>query len=187
MTAILTAMMAVVLYATPLFAAGLDTPSLSAPLALTRFFDPDSLLVTNGGVRFSAADDLTLEPKWGVGYRAVEMYVPGGVKESSQLQAQAGWRLSLAKAFYLSAAAKLTVLTYESASRHTGQELGARYDYDFVRAFRNPLSWTGEIGVRLSRWADLNLFYDKNPISGWLSEQSRQEELIGTRIIYRFR
>lgn len=179
--------MVLVLSATPLLAAGLGTPSLSAPLAGTGFFDPDPLL-TNSGLKYSAAGDLTLEPEWGLGYRAVEREVPGGIEESThKVHAQAGWRLSLAETLYLSAAAKLPVYTFESAGRSTGEVLGTRQGYDFARPFGNALCWTGEIGVRLSPAADLTLHYDQSPVSGWLSGGGRQEERIGTRIIWKFR
>lgn len=187
MTAILAASLIVVLSATPLLAAGLGTPSLSAPLATTRFFDPDRL-VTTGGMRYSAASELTLEPEWGVGYSVLEREHPGGIEESThRVHAQAGWRVSLADTLYLSAAAKVPVITFESAGRYTGQELGARYGYDFARPFRSPLTWTGEVGVHLSSWTDLTLYYDQSQLSGWLSGGRQQEERIGTRIILRFR
>ncbi|HBG04308.1 MAG: hypothetical protein A2075_14135 [Geobacteraceae bacterium GWC2_58_44] len=182
----LAACMLLLLCATPLLAAGFDTPSLSAPLAASHFFDPDRLLTT-AGVKYSAADDLTLEPEWGLGYRALEREIPGGIEESTHLvHAQAGWRLSLAETLFLSAAAKLPVLSYESTGRNTGQQLGTRYGYDFARPFRNALTWTGEVGVHLSSGTDLSLYYDQSPVSGLWSGGRQQEERIGTRIIWRF-
>jgi len=187
MTKLLAACMLLLVTATPLLAAGLITPDLSAPLSPARFFDPDRFL-TNGGVRFSAASDLTLQPEWGIDYRELERGIPGGVIEESThlVHALAGWRLSLADTLYLSAAAKLPVVTFESADRYTGQEVGSRYSYDFARPFRNPLTWTGELGFHLSSWTDLILYYDQSSVSGSLSGAPKQEELIGTRIILRF-
>ena len=79
MTKLLAACMLLLVTATPLLAAGLVTPDLSAPLPTARFFDPDRFL-TNGGVRFSAASDLTLQPEWGVSYRELERDIPGGIE-----------------------------------------------------------------------------------------------------------
>lgn len=175
------------LSATPLLGAGLDTPTLSPPLAVVHFFDPERMLTT-AGVKYSPAYDLTLEPELGLGYRELERDLVGGMEESyQQLHAQAGWRLTLAETLYLSAAAKLQVLTVESVGRATGQELETRYGYDFTHPLHNALNWTGEIGLRLSRWTDLNLYYDQTPVTGWLPDGRQQEERIGTRIIWRFR
>ena len=189
MTAMLAACMFLLLSASPLLAAGLGTPSLSAPfaetLATSRFFDPDRLLTT-GGVKYSAADDLTLEPEWGLGYSAVGREFSGLIEQTThRVHAQAGWRLSLADTLYLSAAAKLPVVTVESAGRFTGQEVGTRYD--FARPFQNTPAWTGEVGVHLSSGADLTLYYDQGPLSDWFSGGRQQEERIGTRINLRFR
>jgi hypothetical protein len=187
MIKILAAFLVLVLSATPLLAAGLVTPSLSAPLATTRFFDPDRLLTT-GGVKYSAANELTLEPEWGLGYRAMEREFAGGIEESThRVHAQAGWRLSLADTLYLSAAAKLPVVTFASADRYTGQDLGSRQGYDFVHPFRNTLTWTGEVGLHLSSWTDLTVYYDQSHVSGWFPGGPQQEERIGTRIILRFK
>ena len=188
MKEMLASFMVLLLCTTPLFAAGLGTPSLSAPLATARFFDPDRLLTT-GGVRYSAAKNLTLEPEWGVGYRAMERELSGGIEESTRrVHAQAGGRLSLADTLYISAAAKLPVVTFESADRFSGQELGTRQGYDFARPFRNTPTWTGEVGIHLAPKADLTLYYDQSPVSSWLSGgRAQDEERIGTRIIFRFK
>jgi len=168
-------------------AAGLGTPSLSAPIATTRFFDPDRFLTT-GGVRYSAASDLTLEPELGVGYRASERDLPGGAEESiHRVHAQAGWRLSLADTLYLSAAAKLPVYSYQSQGSYGGQNLGSRQGYDLVRSFRGVPSWTGEVGLHLSQRADLTLYYDQALAPGGVPGMNPQEERVGTRIIWRFK
>jgi len=186
MTKLVAPLIALLLCASPLFAAGLGTPSLSEPIADSAFFDADRFLTT-AGVKYSAADDLVLEPEWGVGYRAMGRETSGGIEElTHRVHAQAGWRLSLAQTLYLSAAAKLPVLTVESADRSTGQRLGTRYGYDFTRPFRTTLSWTGEVGIHLSPRTDLGLYYDQSPVSGWSWEGRQQEERIGTRLIWRF-
>lgn len=187
MRPLLAALLMLVLCSTPLFAAGgFDTPNLSAPMATTRFFDPDNFL-TSAGVKYKAADDLTLEPELGLGYRAIERGIAGGMEEEThRVHAQAGWRLSLADTYYFSAAAKLPVLTYGSVGRYTGQQLDAHYDYDFARPFKNPMSWTGEVGVRLSPQTNLSLYYDQNPSAGWFSGGQQREERIGTKLIWRF-
>jgi hypothetical protein len=171
----------------PIFAASLATPILSPPIATVKFFDPNRLL-TSGGVRYSAATDLTLEPELGFGYRASEREYQGGIEESiHRVHAQAGWRLSLADTLYFSAAAKFPLLTIEAAERYTGQDLGIRPGYDFTRGLRNPFTWTGEVGIRVSSWSDLTLYYDQSPVTGWLAGGPQQEERIGTRLIFKFK
>jgi hypothetical protein len=167
-------------------ATGLGTPTLSEPISTARFFDPDRLLTT-GGVKYWAADELSLEPELGVGYRATDRDLLGGIATSHRVHAQAGWRLSLADTFYLSAAAKVPVLTIESAGRYSGQDLGTREEYDFTRPFRNSLNWTGEMGIHLSSWTDLTLYYDQSPVSNGLIGGRLMEERVGTRIILRFK
>lgn len=188
--------------ATPLSAAGLGTPRLSTPLdipklsepaATARFFDTDRFL-TNAGVIYSASPDLTLEPELGIGYRGTDQELHGGIEQSThRLHAQAGWRLSLAETFYLSAAAKFSMMTVESMGLTAGEELGtrpyygARTGYDFINPSRAPLKWTGELGLHLTPRTDLMLYYDQNPLSGWSSMGPHQEERIGTRFIIRFK
>lgn len=174
------------LAAAPANAAGLGAPELSPPIAVERFFDPDRLL-TNGGVAYSASDEVTLEPELGLGYRELEREVPGGIEESRhQVHALAGWRLSLAQTLHFSAAAKLPLLTVDSSGSTTGQQLGTRYGYDFIHPFRSTFAWTGEIGLRLSPDTNLSLYYDQSPMSEWWPGGMQQEERIGTRIIWKF-
>lgn len=203
MTRVLRAILLLLLIATPPLAAGADspppqdplsapratglgTPTLSESISTARFFDPDRLLTT-GGVKYWAADELSLEPELGVGYRATDRDLLGGIATSHRVHAQAGWRLSLADTFYLSAAAKVPVLTIESAGRYSGQDLGTREEYDFTRPFRNSLNWTGEMGIHLSTWSDLTLYYDQSPVSNWTVGGRQLEERVGTRIILRFK
>ena len=166
---------------------GLGTPSLSPPVNFTRFFDADRLLTT-AGIKYSNEEQLTLEPEWGVGYHASEREFAGGIEDSiHQLHAQAGGRLSLSDTLYLSAAAKLPLLTIQSAaSRYTSQDLGSKPAYDVTRAIRSTPLWTGELGIHLSNWTDLRLYYDENPAAGWLPGGPQQEERFGTRLILRF-
>lgn len=186
MKALLAATIVLLAGASGAAAAGLGTPALSPPLSVGRFFDPDRLL-TSGGMRYEAAEEVTLEPELGVGYRTLEREAPGMIEEESHLlHALAGWRLSLADTLFISAAAKLGVLTVESAGRSTGQSLGTRYGYDFARLFSKSPTWTGEVGVHLSPNTDLSLYYDQSPVTGWWSGR-QQEERVGTRIIWRFR
>lgn len=192
MKAITLAFLAIFLAAATLFAAGLDTPNLSPPLATARFFDADRLLTT-AGVRYFASQDLTLEPELGLGYHARETELHEGVEQSThRLHAQAGWRLSLAEAFYISAAAKLPVVSVEKKGLSAGEELGVRPDlgsrtgYDFIHPARTLVRWTGEVGIRLLPRADLMLYYDQNPLDGWSLTDQHQEERIGTRFIIRF-
>lgn len=173
--------------ASALLAAGFDTPTLSPPLSTARFFDPERLLTT-GGVRYEPSSDLSLEPELGLGYRALERDLPGGVAEQiHRVHAQAGWRVSLADTLYLSAAAKLPVYSYQRTGSYGGQNLGSRQEYDLVRSLREVPSWTGEMGVHLSGRADLTLYYDQGQVPRGLPGLMQQEERVGTRIIWRFK
>ena len=187
MSKLLATMMIFLLWATPLLAAGLGTPNLSAPIAMDRFFDPDRYLTT-GGVRYGAASELSLEPELGVGYRALERDLPGGAAESiHKVHAQAGWRLSLADTLYLSAAAKLPVYSYQSSGSYGGQDIGSRQGYDLVHSLRGAPAWTGEVGLRLTNSAALSLYYDQGQVPGGLPGAAQQEERVGTRFIWRFK
>ncbi|GFO55698.1 hypothetical protein GMSM_27050 [Geomonas sp. Red276] len=180
------ALLMVLVAAPPALAGGLGTPTLSPPLSAARFFDTDRLLTT-AGVKYEAPQ-VTLEPELGLAYRIAEREQTGGLDESiHMLHAQAGGRLSLAKTMYLSAAAKLPVLTVENAANYTGQDLGSRRGYDFTRPFRSTPSWTGELGIHLGRSSDLTLYYDQSQIAGSFLGPVQQEERIGTRIIWRFK
>lgn len=182
----LAALLIILLSAVPVVAGGLGTPTLSPPISTTRFFDPDRLLTT-GGAKISTSGDVVVEPEVGLVYRATEQEFSGGIEQSTHLvHAQAGWKISLAQTFYLSAAAKLPVLTVGSASSNTGQDLGTKYGYDFMRPFRNSPTWTGEMGVHLSSHTDLTLYFDQSEIPGSIYSSRQQEDRVGTRIIFRF-
>jgi len=176
--------------AAPLAAADLGAPGLSPPLAALvppPTFNPERFLTT-GGLKFSPMGPLTLEPELGVGYRLVERDLAGGSEEAThQLHAQAGGRLSLG-GVYLSAAAKLPVYTYAKTGDFYGRDVNSRQAYDIARPLRNPLTWTGEVGVRLSRFSDLTLYYDQSLTPGTIPGlQPQQEERIGTRLILHFK
>jgi hypothetical protein len=171
----------------PLFAEGLGTPKLSAPVSLSRFFDPERLLTT-GGVKYAASEEITLEPELGLGYRTLERDLPGvGEQAIHKVHAQAGWRVSLAEALYLSAAAKLPVYSYQKAGNYYGQSLGSRQEYDLVRSLRSAPSWTGEVGLHLAAGADLTLYFDQGVVPGGVTGLVQQEDRVGTRIIWRFK
>ncbi|BCO11216.1 hypothetical protein GEOBRER4_n0863 [Citrifermentans bremense] len=170
----------------------IETPKLSQPMTSLDLFDTGNFL-THAGVKFSAAEKVSLEPELGVGYSSREQEFHGGVEQSThRVHAQAGWRLSLADSFYLSAAAKLPVMTVEKKGLTGGAELGIRPDvdtrtgYDFIAPSRSSVRWTGEVGIRLLPRADLMLYYDQNPLDGWSFTDQHQEERIGTRFIIRF-
>jgi hypothetical protein len=166
----------------PLYGAGLDTPVLSPPMSAPRFFATDRLLTT-GGVKYEAATDLLLEPEWGLGYRHSEGSFTG---TEDRVHAQAGWRLSLTDSWYLSAAAKLSVLSIQSTETPGGQDLGTKRGYDLAHPTKNA-TWTSEMGIHLTRGTDLMLYYDRSPLSGWATGGPQQEDRVGTRLIFRFK
>ena len=181
------ALIALLLLATPLFAAGLGTPNLSAPLAADPLLDTDRFLTT-GGMKYSAASELTLEPELGLGHRALERDLPGGAEESiHKVHAQAGWRLSLADTLYLSAAAKLPVYSFQSSGSYGGQDIGSRQGYDLIHPLKGGPAWTGEVGLHLTSRTELTLYYDQGLVPTGALGLAQQEERVGTRIIWRFK
>lgn len=197
MKVILAACLALILTATTLQAASLDTPKLSDPIDTfapdtSRFFNENRFLTT-GGMKYSTGKDFALEPELGVGYHATDWEVHGGMEQlTHRLHAQAGGRLSLSDTLYLSAAAKLPMLTVERTGQYTGEEIGTRPDlnarqgYNFTSPIRNTL-WTAEVGIHLSPRTDFTLYYDQSPTAGWYLNGLNQEERIGTRFILRFK
>lgn len=178
---------------TAAYAADLGTPNLTDTISTRKFFDPDRFLTT-GGVQYRSWQDITIEPQFGLGHRAWEREIKSGYDEViHKVHAQAGGKIDLFRLFYLSAAAKVPVYTYE----FTGQRIGgttlsqtdsSRHGYDFLRLPSANLSWTGEMGIRLGKKVDLNLYYDKSTFDVYQggSGLSRPEDRFGTRIIFKF-
>lgn len=202
MRAPLVAIAILYLAAAPLGAAALDTPALSTPFdtaglsepfATSHFFSTDSFL-TNVGMSYCATSELTLEPELGLGYHGRDLELHGGMEQSiHRVHAQAGWRLSLADTLYLSAAAKLPMVTVEGVGLCAGEDLGirpepqARQGYDFTNPARERLSFRGEFGIHLSPSSDLMLYYDQSPVYQWYTGGAHQEDRVGTRFILRFK
>lgn len=186
--------MAMLLAAAPVCAADLGAPRLSDPISTRRFFDPDRLLTT-GGIRYSPEPSFTIEPRFGLGYRAREREFDTGFAEVlHKVHAEAGGRIGLSRGFYLSAAAKLPVYTYEISDRRLTGEFGAhapvsRHDYELFRLPGSNLSWTSEMGIRLGTRADLTIYYDQTlfPAFSGAGGLTQPEERFGTRIIFRFK
>lgn len=188
------------LVAAPAGAEGLGTPSLSSPVKIAplkganipaSFFETDRFL-TSAGMSFAAAPELTLEPELGIGYRGAGQELHGGIEQSThRLHAQAGWRLSLSKALYFSAAAKFSMLTVETRGLTAGEELGLRPESGYHNVYEfNPSRaprWTGELGLHLTPRTDLMLYYDQEPVTGWSYSGQHQEDRLGTRFIFRFK
>ena len=173
-------------------AADLGTPQLSDSTIGHRFFDLDRLL-TSGGIKYTGAGQITMEPQLGLGYTARELELGSGFEQSiHKVHAQAGGRFNLGGAFFFSAAAKAPVYTYEISDRRFGESASqgtmTHQTYDFTRFTRlNNLTWTGEIGIRLGRQTELNLYYDQTQFDSFQPGLSRPEERFGTRFIFRFK
>ncbi|KAF0216929.1 MAG: hypothetical protein FD174_3484 [Geobacteraceae bacterium] len=182
-----------VLTFTAAYAADLGTPSLTDDISARKYFDPDRLLTT-GGVQYKSGRDVTIEPQFGFGHAAWEREAKSGYDEViHKVHAQAGGKIDLFQRFYLSAAAKVPVYTYEFASHRIAgttlsQSGSSRHGYDFLHLPGGNLSWTGEMGVRLGKKVDLNLYYDQSILDVYQggSGLSRPEDRFGTRIIFRF-
>ncbi len=181
-------------------AENLGTPSLSPPITAlplpktddtARFFKTDRFL-TSAGMSFTAAPDLTLEPELGISYRGAGQELHGGIEQSMhRLHAQAGWRLSLSQALYLSAGAKFSMLSVETRGLTAGEEFGIRPESGYRNVYeftpnRTP-RWTGELGLHLTPRTDLMLYYDQEPVTGWSYSGQHLEDRLGTRFIFRFK
>jgi hypothetical protein len=194
MLKIVASLIAVLLFGVSAGAADLGVPRLVDDLAARRLYDPDRFL-TVSGLTYGATRNFTLTPQVGLGYFSWGREVKTGVEESfHQIQARAGGRVELFDFLYLSAAAKLPVYSYDVTDQRlfglaTGEQASGRQQYDLFRTPGSELTWSGEVGVRLSKEVDLNLFYDLNrlgplPVKGLLSQP---EERFGTRFIFRFK
>lgn len=170
----------------------LEPPSLSEPVVMEPSFDTRHSFTSSTRGIFLVSPDITLAPELGIGYRGADQELHGGIEQSThRLHAQAGWRLSLSKAFYLSGAAKFSMLTVETRGITAGEELGTRPEYGFRNVYEfNPTHtprWTGELGLHLTPRTDLMLYYDQDPVTGWSYSGQHQEERLGTRFIFRFK
>jgi hypothetical protein len=149
--------------------------------------------MTSGGLRFESGG-MIFEPLLGIGYSKHEREQAAGYDEAThKLHAEAGGRVNLSKRYYLSATAKLPVYTYETSSqRQIAPSFlhmeTTRHGYDFLNLPGQRLTWTGEVGIRLGRRTDLNIFYDQSLLDGYItgSRPGSSEERFGTRIIFRF-
>ena len=172
-------------------AVDLGTPRLSDARVGTDFFTPERLLTT-AGMKYSSGA-LAMEPLVGLGYGARTMDTSGFGTMLHKLHAEAGGKLTLPAALYLSAAAKVPVYSYESseflASPTPPTVAFSRREYDLLRVPGKNLSWTGEVGVHLGLGTDLTIFYDQNRLTNPVGMGGAQpvEERFGTRFIIRFR
>ncbi|HEY6837374.1 MAG TPA: hypothetical protein VI389_01395, partial [Geobacteraceae bacterium] len=150
-------------------------------------------LVTSAGMKYGVNGGLTVEPLMGLGYGERRFEQGSGLGTMVyKVHAQAGGKLSLLRSFYLSAAAKLPIYSYEKSD--TGTAAGppsvsfSHHEYDLLRLPGTTIPWTGEVGVHLGLGADLTIYYDQNlqGTSYTGASPARQEERFGTRIIFRF-
>ena len=182
-----------VLALTAAHAADLGTPSLTDNISTRKFFDPDRFLTT-GGVQYKSGQNVTIEPQFGLGHRSWELEIKSGYDEViHKVHAQAGGKIDLFQVMYLSAAAKVPVYTYEFtghriAGTNLSQTDSSRQGYDFLRLPGGNLSWTGEMGIRLGKKVDMNLYYDQGTYDFYQGggSLSRPEDRFGTRIIFKF-
>ena len=173
----------------PVRGADLGTPVLrdnSAAMALPSA----ERYVTSVGMRYGVNGGLMLEPLMGLGYGERRFEQWGGLGTMMyKLHAQAGGKVSLLRSFYLSAAAKLPLYSYEDSDIRTAgpppSVSFSRHEYDLLRLSGGNLPWTGEMGVHLGLGADLTIYYDQNFLTPSFvgAPASRPEERFGTRII----
>ena len=175
-------------------AVDLGAPRLDDNLAARSLYDPDRFLTTSG-TTIGSTRTLGLTPQVGLGYFTLGREVKTGFEESlHQVHARAGGRVDLFDFFYLSATAKLPVYTYDVTDQRllnvaSEQHSVSRSQFDLLRTPGSDLSWSGEVGLRLGKGVDLNLYYDQTklgplPARGVLNQP---EERFGTRFIFRFK
>lgn len=156
-------------------------------------FEPDRFLISPNGEASNRAD-LVLSPEVGISHTARHREQPGGFDNiTHKLHAQAGGRVSLYDRFYLGFATKLPIYNYEAAraespSGASPQLLAPRHDYELLRLSPDNLTMTGEIGYRIGQRLHLNIYYDQNRyLNPTAAKGSQDEEVFGTRLIYRFK
>jgi hypothetical protein len=177
----------------PVFAADLGTPRLSDKSAIQSWFDPSRFLTT-GGAKYAAGRILSIEPQLGLGYEMRERDISSGYDEvAHRVHAWAGSKLALSRAVSLSVAAKLPLYTYTLIGRRFGDDLSyqspvSRQDYDLFHHPGGNLGWSSEVGFHLSRWSELDLFFDQTPFAGAEGENraGQTDQRIGTRLIFHF-
>jgi hypothetical protein len=163
-------------------------PALSG---FSRKLEPDKLL-TSGGLAVKSGPALTVEPEVGVSHTTHQRELGSGYEDiTHKLHAQAGGKLRLSDMFYLGFATKLPIYNYGTTEGRTpgGAATPATPGrHEILRLSPNNLTWTGELGLRLGRQIDLNLYYDQNVLKGPLQPGTKSdEEVIGTRFILRFK
>jgi hypothetical protein len=116
---------------------------------------------------------------------------PAYAEVEHHFQAEAGGRIIIFRGLSLSAAAKMPVST---VTRTEELLVGAppaadplRIDQYLGRFGNQPLTWRGEMGVKVGGSTEFSLFYDEllRDIPGDSREQEL-EQRYGTRLIFRF-
>jgi hypothetical protein len=155
--------------------------------------EPDKLLTT-GGVKVQSGDDITVEPEFGVSHTVHERTLGSGLEDKThKVHAQAGANIKLSDRFFLGFATKLPVYNYGATEKQsidgtTTSSSPGRHEYEILHLSPNNLTWTGEMGLRLGQFIDLNLYYDQNIIKEPLQPGVKsEEEVIGTKFIFRFK
>jgi len=160
---------------------------------IRQVFEPDVVLTT-AGLGLKSGGSVLFSPQFGVGHVTQQRELGRGYEDVlHRLHARAGGTLHLSDSIYLSAATKIPLYNYEFTDlRTTGGATflsgSGKHDYELFRLPAATLTWSGEMGVKLGRRVDFNLFYDQNLLKEqWMSGATQQEEVIGTRFIIRFK
>lgn len=158
-----------------------------------RKLEPDRFLTT-GGLKVTPGTDVTMEPEFGVSHVRLERELVSGYDDiTHKVHAQAGGKVKLSDNFYLGLATKLPIYNYGSTGGRSPGGVAtpstqSHHEYEILRLSPNSITWTGEAGVRLGQRFDLNLYYDKNLFKGPAQKGLvSDEEVIGTRFIFRFK
>jgi hypothetical protein len=171
--------------------AGANAAAKTAIPACVGTFEPDRFLLSTGSEHGS--DRVVLSPEVGVSHTVREREQPGNIDSiTHKVHAQAGGRVSLYGRFYLGFATKLPIYNYEatngdSAAGLIQKQTQARHDYELLRLSPDNLSMTGEVGYSIGQRLHLNIYYDQNRYNNPAVRGCKDEDVFGTRMIFRFK
>lgn len=170
-----------------------NAPSKAVSPTCVGTFEPDRFLISTSNDAEKGGKDLVLSPEVGLSHTVRDREKPGmGDNVTHKVHAQAGGRFSLYDRFYLGFATKLPIYNYEAASGQsaTGGVLPVgqgRHDYELLRLSPENLTVTGEVGCRIGKDLHLNIYYDQNRYKMPGSVRGAEEDVFGTKVIFRFK
>lgn len=142
--------------------------------------------LATGGLALQAADEVTLEPLFGVGHDLISRGALSTSRETHHsFTAQAGGRISILKGMYVSAAVKYPVYSFQDAGPATAGRVAA--PGSGPELLNNPLTWTGEVGTTIGTGFRSYLYYDNVAVPVQGGAPGPAEDRIGIGIQYNFK